>query len=142
MNYLRIRNWAKYQHYKKRNPAWVKLYSSLLDDYEFGCLQDASKLLAILLILLAARTNNRIPNDPTWIQKKLHLEAAPDLDALISCRFIELESASTLLAPCKQPAMPETERETEQRRGEADRDIQKEMLRSRISDATRKQVFG
>lgn len=32
MDYVRVRNLERYQHYKKRNPPWVKLYQSILSD--------------------------------------------------------------------------------------------------------------
>ena len=38
--YLRVRNFEQFQHYKERNPIWIKLYCSLLDDYEFAQLPD------------------------------------------------------------------------------------------------------
>ena len=90
MTYLKIKNWEKYQHYKDRNPPWIKLYHSLLDDYLYGCLQDDSKLLLLSLWLLASRTDNRIPNDPEWIKRKAMLENSVDLKPLISAGFIEM----------------------------------------------------
>ena len=53
MNYLRVKNWEKFQHYKDRTPPWIKLYRDLLNDYEFSCLQDASKAHLMLIWLLA-----------------------------------------------------------------------------------------
>ena len=32
MHHLRVRNWERYQHYKERNPPWIKLYVELLDE--------------------------------------------------------------------------------------------------------------
>ena len=141
MEFIRVRNWDKFQHYKKRNPPWVKLYSSVLDDYDYSCLQDASKLLFVLLPLLAAGTNNRIPADPRWLQHKLCLSEAPDLEPLFAIRFIELIDASSVLASCKQVATPETETETEQRRGETDRDIQTE-AQKRLRQEARRLAMG
>src|SRR5690606_19747530 len=34
--YLTVKNFERFQHYKDRNPPWIKLYNDLLDDYEFG----------------------------------------------------------------------------------------------------------
>lgn len=34
--WLRPRNWSKFQHYRKRNPPWVKLHRAFLDDYEIS----------------------------------------------------------------------------------------------------------
>jgi hypothetical protein len=124
MEFFKVKNWDRFQHYKKRNPPWIKLYTSLLDDYEFGCLQDASKLLALCLLMLAAKTANRLPNDPAWIQKRTGLEQVPDLQPLFDHGFIVLatckQDASELLAGCKQDSSLSRDR------GEERRDIQTE----------------
>lgn len=106
MNSISIKNWEKYQHYSKRNPPWIKLYNSLLDDYEYTRLQDASKLLLISLFMLASRCDNEIPADPEWIQQKGMLLGDVDLRPLISAGFIKLngKDASIPLATCKQDA--------------------------------------
>ena len=121
MEFFCVKNWARYQHYKRRNPPWIKLYTSLLDDYDFGCLQDASKLLALFVLMLAAKANNRLPLDPAWIQKRTGLEQEPDLQPLFEHGFIVLIDASKMLAGCGQVATPETEErqtETDIQRGE------------------------
>ena len=90
MEYLKVKNWEQYQHYTKRNPPWVKLYHAILDDYDYGCLHDDSKLLLISLFLLASRTQNKIPNDEDWIKNKAMLEIKVDLNPLIDSGFIEM----------------------------------------------------
>jgi hypothetical protein len=59
--YLRVKNWAEFQHYKDRNPPWIKLHRALLDDYEFARLPDASKAHLVLIWLLASQSDGRIP---------------------------------------------------------------------------------
>lgn len=114
MEYLKVKNWEKFQHYTDRNPPWIKLYHTLLDDYDYGCLQDDSKLLLISLYLLASRTNNKIPNDPNWIKNRAMLENKPDTNQLINVGFLEVvQDDSKVIAGCKQNACPETETETE-----------------------------
>jgi hypothetical protein len=118
MDTISIRNWSKYQHYTDRNPPWIKLYHSLLDDYEYSCLQDASKLLLMSLYLLASRTGNKIPADSEWIRQKAMIKTKIDLAPLATAGFIEINSngnqdASVMLASCKQNGVSETETETE-----------------------------
>ena len=60
MQFFNVKNWDGLQHYKDRAPPWIKLYNHLLDDYEFACLQDASKLHLMLIWLLASRNSNRL----------------------------------------------------------------------------------
>lgn len=114
MNYLRVKGWENFQHYKDRNPPWIKLHRDLLRDYEFSCLQDASKLLLMEIWLLASQLDNRIPNDPNWLKRQLPYDGDIDLKPLIDSGFLVVEQgASKMLAGCKQSAMPETETETE-----------------------------
>jgi hypothetical protein len=112
-SYLSVRNLDRYQHYKRRNPPWVKFYASVLDDYEMNSLPEATRWLAIGLIILASRNDNRIPNDPEWIAQRLTLTTPPDLEALRDIGFIVTGRASKMLAARKQNAPSETETETE-----------------------------
>ena len=113
MKYLRIKNWDKLQHYKDRNPPWIKLHTKILCDYEFSCLQDDSKLLLILLWVLASKLSNKIPFDVHWIENQLNIKKA-NLQPLIDSGFIEVFlNDSKMIADCKQDACLETETETE-----------------------------
>jgi hypothetical protein len=105
LNYLRVKKWAEFQHYKDRNPPWIKLHRTLLDDYEFSCLQDASKLQLILIWVLASQNDGRIPEDAIFLQKRLSLSKPPDLETLINQGFlIREQDASNTLAEGKQDA--------------------------------------
>lgn len=120
--YIEVKNFDKFQHYKDRNPIWIKLYYELLDDYEFSRLDDAAKWLAVGLWMLASRCGNRIPNDSEWIAKRLSLKAKPNLNALLGSGFISIvameQSASNALASRYQDACleKETEKETEKKK--------------------------
>lgn len=108
MRYLRVKNWEKHQHYKDRNPPWIKLHREVLDDYDMSCLQDASKLHLILIWLLSSQLDNRIPDDSTWVAKKIGATQKVNLNELIDKGFlIPEQSASGVLAECS----PETYRE-------------------------------
>ena len=103
MKYINILKWNTFQHYKHRNPPWIKLHTSLLDNENFECLQDASKVLLICLWLFAARKGNgKIPADADYLQRKLALRKKPDLQPLIDTGFIEV--VSDTLAECKHDA--------------------------------------
>ena len=117
MIYLRVKNWDEFQHYKDRNPPWIKLHRCLLDDYEFSCLQDASKAHLMLIWLFASQSDGRIPSDPKFLKSKLGLDKEPDLKTLVDQGFLISEQnasvdASKTLADC----YPETETETEKSR--------------------------
>ena len=112
MEYLKIKNWDRYQHYRDRNPPWIKLYNSLLDDYEYSCLQDASKLLLMSLFLVASKCENRIPADKSFIRSKSGIKGKIDFVPLIEAGFIHFDgNASEVLADRKQNGVPEKRRE-------------------------------
>ncbi len=113
--YLRVKNWERFQHYKRRNPPWIRLYNELLDDYAFSRLQDASKWHAVGIWLLASRFDNRIPDDPHWIAQRINARSALNMPELLSAGFIErYQDASVMLASCEQNSIPEAETETEE----------------------------
>lgn len=115
-NTISIKNWDEFQHYKDRNPPWIKFYHSLLDDYEYSCLQDDSKLLLISLYLLAAKTSNKIPYDLKWIQTKAMLNKKPKLQPLIDFGFIFIDEIdSEMLSQCKQDASLRREEKNKRR---------------------------
>lgn len=119
MEYFRVRNWREHQHYRDRDPKWVKLYTRTLDSYDYASLSDASKLLQFCIILLAAKTHNKIPMDTAWIMRRASLSQEPDLVPLFDSGFIENIPASELLSSCYQDASPEKSR-GENKRKEAD----------------------
>jgi hypothetical protein len=103
-----VKNFERFQHYKDRSPPWIKLYNELLDDYEFGRLQDASKLHLILIWLLASRSENKLPYDPAWIAKRINASEDVNLEVLREAGFIVVDqtlhspeqNASDMLAKC------------------------------------------
>lgn len=116
---IRVKNWSEFQHYKDRSPPWIKLSTSLFQDYDFSSLSDASKLLAICIWTLASRYKDPqaglVHDDINWIKNQCGLG-----DMVTEKNLKELENkgfisrASTMLAECKQNAIPETETETEE----------------------------
>ena len=87
--YLRIRNWDKFQHYKKDGPvAWIKLHTKLLSDYEFGLETELNQIRILKIWLLAAQTGGLLPQDKDWIRKRISAKTL-DLDGLISRGWLE-----------------------------------------------------
>jgi hypothetical protein len=114
MRFVKVKNFERFQHYRDRNPPWIKLYFEILSDYAFASLPDAAKFHLMGLWLLASRGNGMVPYDPKWIVNKINSTTEIDFDLLVSTGFIEIcDDASTMLAPCKQNAMPSTEKERE-----------------------------
>jgi len=91
MKTFSVRNFEKFQHYKDRSPPWIKLYNELLDNYDFACLQDASKLHLIMIWLLASRSNNNLPYDSEWISRRISATETVNLDTLVDAGFIVVD---------------------------------------------------
>ncbi len=88
MNYFRVRNFEQFQHYKHRNPPWIRLYYMILHDLRFYSLDNSTKYLAIGCFLLASQHENEIPFDERWIVKELSFEGTPNWQALLDSEFI------------------------------------------------------
>ena len=101
-----VAKFAEFQHYSQRNPPWIKLHTRLLDDARFITLPDGQKIVLIGLFLQAARSDNKILNDPRWLQSKLGLKTRPDFALLQAQGWIEpyREANDPVLASRKQNA--------------------------------------
>lgn len=107
---LRIRNWHKFQHYKDRNPPWIKLHVDIFASEDWVVLDDASRLLAIACMVIGSKHNGMVPNNPDYIKRVAYLNKRPNLTPLIECGFLENSQADA--SGCKQmlaDARPETE---------------------------------
>ena len=85
----RIRNWHKYQHYRERNPPWIKLHVEMLASEEWVTLADADKLTAIVCMMIAAKEHGRLTDNADFIRRVAYLQATPDLGPLIASGFLE-----------------------------------------------------
>ena len=57
----KIKNWAKFQHFKDRKPPWIKLYRDILDDMEWHNLSGDSAKLLTMLWLIASEGEGVLP---------------------------------------------------------------------------------
>jgi 5-methylcytosine-specific restriction endonuclease McrA len=89
VKYLSIKNFSVYQHYKDRRPPWIKLHTSMLDDYEFVMLPDATKCHLMLLWVLASQMDNKLPHDLVFLTGRIHASSPIDLEELILRGFLE-----------------------------------------------------
>jgi hypothetical protein len=115
---IRPNRWREFQHYKDRCPPWIKLHSDLLKNRDFVCLPIASKALAPMLWLLAGESKEgQIDATFEELQFRLHISRKDyddGLKPLIDKGFFIVDSG--VLAECEQVAIPETERETDEKR--------------------------
>jgi len=94
--FLSIKNFGKYQHYKNRNPPWIRLYYAILDDPSFTALDEVQQSRLMKLFLIASKQNNEILDDPYYLAKMMRVVEPVDITPLIKAGF--------LLASCKRRA--------------------------------------
>jgi hypothetical protein len=119
---LRIKNWGSYQSYKDRNPPWIRLSKSLLDNYEFQLMSANARALLPMLWLLASEDENPVSGLIRFGYEKIAFRLRLDLksvksaiDEIIRAGFI-VEENQDVMNPsreCNQSVTPETETETE-----------------------------
>ena len=131
------KNWKDFQHYKHRNPPWIKLHKSLLDNYEFHSMSDASKSLALCLWLIASESDDgSIDADQKKLSFRFRTTIAKidtSLNELINNGFFITDSKP--IAQCKHDASTmHTNADTEKSRVEKSR---VEKSREKISRASR-----
>jgi hypothetical protein len=126
---ISVRNWARFQHYKDRDPPWVKLYRDLLTSESWVLGTDLSRVVQVASTLLAARYENKIPYRWDLLKRVMSLDCTEvafrkAVDYLAESNFIEIhevteetkvvaQSASNSLAKCSS--------ETEERREETEK---------------------
>ena len=109
--FLSIKNFEKYQHFKKAMPPWIKLYRSMYGDRDFMMLSISSRYLYIGLIMLASEGCNRVANDPPWIAQRLAISPSDiDLKPLYKSGLLIASESSV------RRYTEETESETEESR--------------------------
>lgn len=111
--YLRIRNWDKYQSYRKDRgqPPWIKVHRDLMRNIYWVCMSDADRGQLVAIWMLAADEDGQIPANPKLVRKLCCMESDPDLQAFIDQGFIERDV--TMTSRRRQDDAPEAEAEAE-----------------------------
>ena len=98
----RIKNWHDCQHYKDRNPPWIKLQVAILSSRDWVMWNDASRVLAVACMVLATKTGGQIDASEAgldYLKRAGYLNVKPNLKPLIdSCFLVPDGDASTVLA--------------------------------------------
>jgi len=113
MEYLTIKNWDKWQTYRKDRgqPPWIKLHRELMRNIEWVSLSDAQRGQLVAIWLLAADRDGVIPASPEIIKKLCHMDSLPDLKLFINYGFIE--DGDIMTPECRQHDVTDTEGEAE-----------------------------
>lgn len=126
---MKIKNWEHFQHYKHRNPPWIRLYRELLNDREWFELDGETAKTLINLWLIAAEAEGELPSIQDIAFRLRTTEKQIEKWLLKLSHWLE-QDARTLLAPCKQLATPDAEAETDS----TETDTEAETLSEKISD--------
>jgi hypothetical protein len=106
----RIKDWKKFQHYKKRRPPWIRLYRELLDDVDFDEL-DPCDVRPLIKLWLMASEDESLEGILPDVRKVAHRLRISTLELLnLYGRLAHwVQDDSKLLASCPQGATPESE---------------------------------
>jgi hypothetical protein len=63
MIHIRVVKWREHQHYKDRNPPWIKLHRAMLSSRTWVGASNETRVLAVAIMLLASDTENLTPLD-------------------------------------------------------------------------------
>lgn len=129
MEYLKINNWEKTQHYKTRRPPWIRLYTDIIEKYDqdgkpkkFYNLPDDAKLTFITLLCASSKFHNNIPfENPRELASILAItENSINLGPLIKAEYIQIINDASIDASkdasgkfCDRATESETETESE-----------------------------
>lgn len=109
-----IPNWDELQHYKDRDPLWIKNYRKLLAKPEYLKLTLPQRGILHGLWLMYAESHREIPVNTAYLSRALHGRVTnASLVSLNRAGFIAF-SASKPLAPRYQDASLEKETEREE----------------------------
>lgn len=117
---MRIKNWAKFQHFKDRRPPWVKLYRDILDDPDWHDLDAESAKILVMLWLIASEDELQLGNLPDSKKLSFRLRISQkqlEKVCINLSQWLEQDDIK-LISDCYQSDAPErageeTETETE-----------------------------
>ena len=100
MEYLKIRNWDKWQSYRsdRGQPPWIKIHRCVMRNCEWVSMTDAERGQLVAMWLLAADRDGVMPASPSIIQKLCFLSSVPNINKFIELGFIE----GTVTSPRRQ----------------------------------------
>ena len=112
---MKIKNWAKFQHFKDRRPPWVKLYRDILDDMDWHQLDPLASKVLVTLWLLASEDENQqgtLPDIKT-IAWRLRLTEKQVSECIFKLsHWLEQDDINAISGGC-QSDRPETETKKE-----------------------------
>ena len=114
---FKIKNWAKFQHFKDRKPPWVKLYRDLLDDMEWHRLDAKAAKALVMFWLIASENEGELPDTETLAFRLRTTDA--EIKTVLSklSHWLEQDDITAISTRYQSDGL-ETETETEERQRE------------------------
>ncbi len=107
--FIYVKNWDRFQHYKNRRPAWIKLHLDLQNNQEYLALTPSNRLLLQQVWMSVAEFGNgRVIADQIALRSRANLQQG-NLEALNRAGFIEVRASKALA----EVLAPELEKEQE-----------------------------
>lgn len=92
-----VRNWNRFQHYRDRQPRWIKNYIELVDDPAYLTLTEGCRALLHGLWLIYASSRAQVPLDTRSLSRRLNLRVtSAQLEQLNHAGFIEFSASKPL----------------------------------------------
>jgi hypothetical protein len=109
-----IPNWDRFQHYRDRNPVWIKTYTELMADDNYLNLTGHCRAILHGLWLEYAISRRQLAHDTAMISRRLNLRVTKThIEALGHAGFIHLSASRPLAQTEKSGTSYLTDRETE-----------------------------
>lgn len=95
-DWLYVKNFGELQHYKKRNPPWIKLYRALMTDGKFHQLSEIEQwqLVRIWLVSAEEHPGGWVPNDESWLRRMTGSLRAVPIAKLVDAGWLIPQTAS------------------------------------------------
>jgi hypothetical protein len=122
MEHIRIRNWDKWQSYRKDRgqPPWIKIHRCVMRNPDWVALTDSERGQVVAIWLLAADHDGVIPASPQLIQKLCFMTKPPNLNKFADLGFLDdgwRQGGVKVTSDCQPDDAPEKNR-IEKNRGE------------------------
>jgi len=109
--WIEVAGWQRFQHYRDRNPPWVKLYTQLQHDDNWISLTPHRRAMLVGIWLEYASSSCAVRAHTRRLSRALHMQVTrSDLKALNDAGFIHF-AASKPLAPRARSRETEAEKE-------------------------------
>lgn len=111
----KVKNWHEFQHFKDRNPPWIKLHRSILERRDISAISDCSFRLLIMLWVLASEDKHKDGGLPSVddIAFRTRLPKQRVVNGLEELKDFLIQSDIAVISNGYRGDVPETETETE-----------------------------